>query len=557
MTGRTAAPAGSRADYRSHVSLLFERFADVFGDDSAVIQGDRQLSWAEFDERSARFASVLSGTGLPPGSVVAIDLYNCPEYFEVFHGSLKASMVPANVNYRYVDDELVDLLNGCDARVLVFDGGLSEQIRRVQPRLPRIVAWLQVDGRRAGTEREAAVEYEEALARSSPLARRALGAGFYLSFTGGTTGLPKGVMFNLDRGTRNGFLLRDLFLGRDGSETDDPVDVAESLRAQGASPVTIPASPLMHSAGFIFTSLPTLQAGGSVVLTETRSFDADHLWRTVEQHRATVIGMVGDSFARPMQRALDEAAAAGRPYDLSSLRIVCSAGVAWSASLKRQLLRHVAGVRLVDACGSTEGANYGMRIVDSADRAVSDNFDLMPGVMVLDPDGRRAPPGEIGLLASPTPCDGYYLDPERTRLTFRTIDGQQYTVPGDLGRIEPDGTLTLIGRGTSTVNTGGEKVHPEEVEQVIKELGGVDDVIVLGVPDDRFGSKVAAVVSLRPGAELTREDIDAAVRQRLAAYKAPRLVVFTQTVPRHPNGKPDFTSAAALVAGGTDEQEHS
>jgi fatty-acyl-CoA synthase len=552
-----ATTSGTGSDHGSHLSLLFERFADEFGDEEVIAQGARRLIWTDFDDRAARLASVLVDARLPPDSVVAMDLYNCPEYFEVFHGALKASLVPANVNYRYVDDELVDLLSRCDARVLVYDAAMAEQIGRVQAKLSRIALYIQVDRGSGQAVALPAIGYEEALGAAVPLPRRRLGEGFYLSFTGGTTGLPKGVMYNISRSTRNGFVLRDLFMGREASADEDPIEVARVLRAGGDAPVTIPASPLMHSTAFIFTSLPTLQAGGAVVLTETQSFDAAHLWQTIEDRRASMIGIVGDSFARPMQRALAQASVAGHPFDISSLRIVCSAGVAWSAPAKRHLLEHAPGVRLIDACGSTEGATYGMRIVTDPARATTDNFDPMPGVMVLGPDGRRAPAGEIGLLASPTPSDGYFRDPEGTRLTYRVIDGEQYTAPGDLGRIEADGSLTLVGRGTSTINTGGEKVHPEEVEKVIKELPGVEDVIVLGVPDDRFGSMVAAVVAVHTGAVLERTAIDRAVRRRLAGYKAPRRVVFADSVPRYPNGKPDFVSAAAMATAAQHQQETS
>jgi 3-oxocholest-4-en-26-oate---CoA ligase len=214
-------------------------------------------------------------------------------------------------------------------------------------------------------------------------------------------------------------------------------------------------------------------------------------------------------------------------------------------------------VRLVDACGSTEGATYGMRVVSRVDGVATANFDPLPGVIVLAPDGQAASPGTDGLLASPTPSDGYFNDPAMTRKSFRLINGVQYTVPGDIGRLEKDGSLTLIGRGTSVINTGGEKVHPEEVEQVIKAVAGVDDAIVLGVPDDRLGTTVAAVVATRADSLLTTQDLDRAVRESLAGYKAPRRIVLSRSVPRLPNGKPDFQGAMALVlATLTDKENH-
>jgi acyl-CoA synthetase (AMP-forming)/AMP-acid ligase II len=543
-------------DYTNHLAALFARLADVLGEATAFEQGGRRISWADFDRRAAALAAALLRQGIEPGSVIAIDLYNCPEYYEIFGAALKAGLVPANVNYRYVAEELAALLTSCGARALFYDARMADQIDAVRGRLPSVQSYVEVGG--AGPPLvPGAAAYEELLEVRNPAPLPCLAPGYYLSFTGGTTGLPKAVMYNIARATRNGFGLRDMFLGRTPAADEDPVEVALGLRESGAAPVTLPASPLMHSTAFIFVSLPALQAGGSVVLAESPSFDPHEIWRLVATKRASLIGIVGDAFAKPMQRALDQADAAGRPYDVSALRVVCSAGVAWSADVKRQLLERAPGVRLVDACGSTEGATYGMRVVSRPDGVATANFDPLPGVMVLAPDGQEAPPGTDGLLASPTPSDGYFNDRSMTRKSFRLINGVQYTVPGDIGRLEPDGSLTLIGRGTSVINTGGEKVHPEEVEQVIKAVAGVDDAIVLGVPDDRLGATVAAVVATRAGSAVTAEDVDRAVRASLAGYKVPRRIALRRSVPRMPNGKPDFPAATALVlAGPTDKENH-
>ena len=228
----------------------------------------------------------------------------------------------------------------------------------------------------------------------------------------------------------------------------------------------------MHSTGFIFASLPTLFAGGTVTTLEHRSFDAHELLAAVEDTGTQVVAIVGDAFALPMVRALDAGRPGGGRYETGSLRAICSAGVAWSAHIKERLFEHIPDVVLVDACGTTEGVTYGIRQVRRGDSLSTANFDAAPGVKVLSPEGEELAPGEVGMLASPTVATGYYRDPEKTATTFFVHDGAQYAMPGDLGRIESDGTLTLIGRGVTTINTGGEKVYPGEVEEAIKALAG-------------------------------------------------------------------------------------
>ena len=288
----------------------------------------------------------------------------------------------------------------------------------------------------------------------------------FLSYTGGTTGLPKGVRYTIGRGVTNSLRLRELFLG---ARTESGiVDYAAERARNGNRLVAIPASPLMHSTGFTFASLPTLTSGGQVTTLEGRSFDAGELLATIGAVRAEVVAIVGDAFALPLVRALDAAAQAG--YDTSSLRTICSAGTAWSARIKQRLLEHLPQAALLDFCGSTEGVTYGFRRVRRGDPVFTANFEAARGLRVIGPDRRELPRGEVGLLAGPTPASGYHKDPQRSAATFFTIDGEQLAAPGDLGRIEADGSVTLIGRGTSVINTGGEKVHPAEVEEVIIEL---------------------------------------------------------------------------------------
>jgi fatty-acyl-CoA synthase len=303
----------------------------------------------------------------------------------------------------------------------------------------------------------------------------------------------------------------------------------------------------MHSTGFILAALPTLVAGGQVVTLESRSFDPHELLRTAESCAANVVGLVGDAFALPMVRALDAGRPDGGRYVLDAMRVVVSAGVAWSAQVKKRLLEHLPGVTLFDSCGATEGVGYGVSLVRRGDPVSTANFTCFPGLAVLGPDGRELPRGEVGLLAGPTAASGYLGDLARTAAVFSDRNGARYAMPGDLGRMEEDGTVTLIGRGTSTINTGGEKVHPGEVEEVVRSRPEVEDCLVLGVPEERFGQGVAALIVLRRGARMTANDVSDTVRASLAGYKVPRRIRFVDGIPRLANGKPDYDTAAALA----------
>jgi fatty-acyl-CoA synthase len=303
----------------------------------------------------------------------------------------------------------------------------------------------------------------------------------------------------------------------------------------------------MHGLGFTWASLPTLSAGGTVITLTSHSFDPAELLAAVERHRVTTLAFVGDAYARPLLRQLDEGAAEGRPFDCSSLRRIASSGVAWTAEVKRGLRRHLPGVVFIESCGATEGATFGLSIDEDGDNFVTGQFQPTPGTLVLDEDGKEVGPGGVGLLAGLTFTSGYFNDPAKTAEVFKRIDGQPYVVPGDYARLNENGTITLLGRGSGIINTGGEKVYAEEVEAVIKSLEEVDDCLVLGVADDRFGQMVSAIVQLRPAATLDAAVLEAHVRAHLAGYKVPREVIMA-TVPRQANGKADYPGARVLVA---------
>jgi fatty-acyl-CoA synthase len=524
-----------------HLASIWEAIADERGGAVALQHGELLRTWRDFDDRSARLASALLAAGIGPGDTVAIDLYNCSEYFEVFLAALKIRAVPANVNYRYGHRELVDLLQRSDARVLVYHGSLAERVMPAAREIGDALVLVRVDD--SGAEPAIAnghSDLEVLIAEHSPAPRvHRPETDVYLSFTGGTTGLPKGVEYLIGPSVRNTHLLGRTNLGLEDIDWEAPViERVRTLAAQNRRPVAVPASPLMHSTGLIMASLPVLTLGGTVVTLTSRSFDADVLLSVVAATRANTMSIVGDVMARPIAAALDLAAARGKPYDTSSLATITSAGVAWSGPVKEAILRHIPQVTLVDACGSSEGVTIGMMTTRRGDDAYSDRFWPAPGIRLFRDDGTEIPAGseEVGRFIGPTVARGYRGDPVATAKTFRPLDGVRHAVPGDHGRWNPDGTLTLLGRGSSVINTGGEKVFAEEVQQVIAQLEGVDDCAVVGVPDERFGSAVAALVQRSAESDLTAEAVVLAVRSELAGYKVPRVMCFG-AVPRGANGK--------------------
>lgn len=526
-------------------ATVWEAIADRLPDSPALRHGTYQLSWGSFEDRSARLAGALRSLGVGRGDGVAAYLYNRPEYFEIFFAALKVRAVPSNVNYRYGSGELLALLENSGARVLFFDAALRENVASVVDRAPGI-EFVEVGESPSQPSLPNSQSIEDLIATSVPAVRiERDGRDQFLSYTGGTTGLPKGVLFDIGQSMRNSLWFRDLFTGR--TTELGPVDYAVQLCDEGIPLSAIPASPLMHSTAFIFASLPTLTAGGLVTTLESRSLDPDELLRAIGTSRAQVVAIVGDAVALPIVRTLDAGASHRGHYDTDSLRVICSAGVAWTPPIKQRLLDHLPSVTLLDSCGSTEGVAYGIRQVRKGDPVVAGNFDAAPGLVVLDDDGRQVARGETGLLAGPTTASGYFRDPEKTAATFRVVDGVRYAMPGDLGRIELDGTVTLIGRGVTTINTGGEKVFPTEVEEAIRSLPDVDDCLVLGVADERFGQTVAALVVCRPDHHIDVEDVSRAVRNSLAGYKVPRLVHFVEQVPRLPNGKVDYEVAGLIL----------
>lgn len=501
------------------------------------------MSWAALEQRASRLAGALQQRGICAGDAIGIYLFNCPEYLEAFFGALKIRAVPANINYRYTSDELLALVNNSGAKVLFYDVTLRERVASIAERAPGLLL-VEVGGI-GPPPISGAQAYEDMLADADPAARIWRDEDdVFLAYTGGTTGLPKGVLTRIGLMAQYSLWFRDMFFGERDAST--PLDYIAQLVADGMDTAVLPASPLMHGTGLAFASLPALCSGGQVVTLPSQRFDAHELLDTVEAANVAVVAIVGDAFALPIVQGLDAGRADGGRYDVRSLRVICSAGVAWTAQVKERLLEHMPDAMLIDVCGATEGLAYGFSQVRSGDELSTANFQATEGLKALAADGTQLRRGEIGLLAAPTTASGYHRDPEASAGAFVLIDGVLHGMPGDLGRIEADGSVTLIGRGVTTINTGGEKVFPTEVEEAIRAHPGVDDCLVVGVPDERFGEVVAALVV--GGAEVAAADIASTVHKSLARYKAPRRVRIVEEIPRMPNGKVDYPTAIKMAA---------
>ena len=515
---------------------VWEVVADTIPHAPALVHGTRTQTWAETERRANGVARALLDVGLGHQDKVAHYLYNTPEYLESTFGILKAGLVPVNTNYRYTDDELVYLWDNADAAAVIFHGVFTERIEALRARVPGVRAWWWVDDG-SGPCPGWATPYEHAAGHDAtrvvaPWGRS--GDDLYLLYTGGTTGMPKGVMWRQD----------DLFCRLNAGNIlridEDGGLEAVHKTVVGAGPVHLPACPLMHGTG-VFTSMGIMAVGGSVVTLTGRRFDPVELLDTVDADNVNTIAIVGDAFAKPILAALDEHP--GR-WRLSTMLAIVSSGVMWSEETKQGLLRHRPTLMLIDAFSSSEAIGIGSSVSSGGATEHTARFTLSPEVRVLDPQSDRdvtPGSGEVGVLAigGRNPL-GYYKDEAKSAATFRVIDGVRYSVPGDFATVDADGAIALLGRGSVVVNTGGEKVFPEEVEEVLKLHPAVRDAVVVGIPDERFGQAVAAVVELQPGATVTEAELMGHVRGHLAAYKAPRRVHVVDTIGRSPAGKVDY-----------------
>jgi acyl-CoA synthetase (AMP-forming)/AMP-acid ligase II len=526
-----------------NLAATWNVIAAVQPDAPALRHGETVVSWGAFEQRAASLAAWLrTRARLTTQGKVGLYLLNAPAYLEAFYASLQASLVPVNTNFRYTGDELLHLWVDADVEAVVFHRRFTDTIEAIRPQLRDIRTWLCVDDG-SGPAPSWATPYEAAIQdglEADPAVAPTSGDDLMLLYTGGTTGLPKGVMWRQD----------DLFgLLNAAALTPYPIDegldgVRRSRLDRGPGVTLVVACPLMHGTGTM-TALATLLGGGCVVTLQKPGFDPVELLDVAATQHIGGIVIVGDTFAKPIADALDD-----RPghWDLRDLKFIRSSGTMWSEQVKTRLSRHLPNTQLVDSLGSSEALGLGSSVSGGATAASTASFRLGADAVVLDDDNAPvvAGAGAIGRLAVKGRCPvGYYKDPEKSARTFPVIDGVRYSVPGDLATVEADGSIRLLGRGSGVINTGGEKVFAEEVEEVLKTYPGVTDAGVVGVPDDRFGNAVGAVVA-------TSEPIDpkellAHVKAQLAAFKAPRHIVFTDDLGRAANAKLDYAALRALI----------
>jgi acyl-CoA synthetase (AMP-forming)/AMP-acid ligase II len=527
----------------------FEALAAAYPDRECIVTPARRLTYAQVAERARRLASFLHARGLGTHRErsalanhesgqdhIGLYLLNCPEFVEAMLGGYRARVAPFNVNYRYVDDELVYLLEDADAVALVYHARYAPTLARIRSRVPRLRLLLQVNDGSGEALLPGAIDYEAALAEGAPEGPPVVCSSddLYVLYTGGTTGAPKGVLWRQE----------DIFHaamtggapGIPGASTPEQL-VAEAEGGGFMRMMAVP--PLMHGAAQ-WSTFGTIHKGGTVLLQgRPERLDPEDVWGTVEREKVNFLTIVGDAFARPLLDGLER-----RPYDLSSLYVLGSGGAILSPHNKQAILDRLPHVTVVDGFGASETGAQGSVASRSGDAPPSMGAFALLCTVVLREDlsGLLEPGAEatgwVG-RSGYVPL-GYYKDAAKTARTFPVIGGVRYAVPGDHARLQADGSIIVLGRGSVSINTGGEKVYAEEVEEVLRRHPAVYDAVVVGTPDDRFGEQVTAVVRAREGTQPTAEELVAFAGQHLARYKLPRTTVFVDEMVRSPSGKPDY-----------------
>jgi 3-oxocholest-4-en-26-oate---CoA ligase len=533
-----------------NIADLFEHAVDVVPDNPAVQVGDRVATYADLERDSNKLAHYLAGQGVTSGDHIALYAKNSIEHVVGLLATLKLRAVAINVNYRYVEAELNYLFDNADVVAVLFERTYADLVAACAPKhdkLQTFVALPDVADPDNDSDISAfgGVTLAEALEGQSEerdFAERSPD-DVHIIYTGGTTGFPKGVMWRHEDFWRTLGGGIDFYTGAPLEEYD------QSKQATDPRMVTFPLSPLMHG-GAQAGLLMHLFAGHLTILEP--KFDPQRTWEIIEKNKVQLIFMTGDAMALPLIDEYDRKKATGTPYDGSSLVAISSSAAIFSPPVKKRWMEEFTGAIFTDSIGATETGFTGMGMPQK-DTISTDGpvVTLGPNSLVLDEDNKPIDPSNIGAVGrlargGSVPL-GYYKDPAKSAATFIEVDGDRFSVPGDFARIEEDGKVTLLGRGSNCVNTGGEKVYPEEVEMAIKAHPAVYDTLVVGIPDEKYGQAVAAVVQLREGESLELEDLRTFLRDHLSGYKLPRFMTVVDEVPRNATGKAQYPAAKEMA----------
>tara|TARA_X000000368_G_scaffold169912_1_gene134091 strand:- start:524 stop:2143 length:1620 start_codon:yes stop_codon:yes gene_type:complete len=527
---------------------VWEMISDIIPENDALISGNEVVSWKDYDLMSSKIATALTRAGLSANSKAGLYLNNSNEYLIGQNAIFKIGGVPINVNYRYVAEELIYLLDNSDSEAVFYHACYSSRIKEISSSLPNVKAWIEVPD---GTESNFtnALKYEELLENCEPMQRIQRDPNtIYMLYTGGTTGMPKGVMYK--QGEFLVFLFRTLkAMGYDVPEDINNLEEQiHNFKKDNAFIKSLVGCPLMHGTGMWLGAFLPLLLGGTAITSKNLGFDADQLWTQVEDTKTTNIVIVGDAFAKPMLTALERADENGNPYDLSSVKVIISSGVMWSEEVKNGLLKYH-DMQLMDTMGSTEGG-MGSSVSSRDNPPKTAKFSINPGVIIIADDGEILEPGseKIGLIGTSglVPV-GYYKDKKKSEETFREVNGIRYSFPGDYAKLEEDGTITLLGRGSNCINSAGEKIYPEEVEEALKRNDEIFDCLVVGVDDKKFGQRVVAIVSTEKDKNISEDALIESTRQFIAGYKLPKEILFVDEVQRAPNGKANYKWAKSIA----------
>tara|TARA_B100001248_G_scaffold141316_1_gene106103 strand:- start:1239 stop:2873 length:1635 start_codon:yes stop_codon:yes gene_type:complete len=523
---------------------IFEGVVDRVPDREAIVHGSTRLTYKELDARSNKAANALKKLGIKKGSHIGIYAFNCVEWLEIMLGAYKLCAIPININYRYVEEELKYLIDNADMEAIFYHKQFSNKLENIKSHLPLLRDFICIEDNSGKDDViDKSYNFEDLIANEdeSRLDVDRSGDDRYILYTGGTTGMPKGVVWRMED------VLMTLGGGIDAVTGEKyPTPEAFADKCLQDQTIALALAPFMHG-GAQWQSFNSFFSGWKLIINDQVSFDADYVWEVVAKEKVMNLTIMGDAMGRPLCDALPRAIKKG--LDLSSLFVLSSTASVFSASIKDTILEYLPNLFLIDAVGSSETGATGVNI-HTKDGKLKDSgggpkFTKPNFSEILNLDTKEViPPSDtetIGYLARKGHVPvAYYKDEEKSKKTFIEVGGERYSIPGDMAKYEEDGQMTLLGRGSVSINSGGEKIFPEEVEMALKAHPNIFDCLVVGVKDDRWGQKVVAVIQRREDDELSLDDIKDVASKYIASYKMPKEIVFSELIERAPSGKPNY-----------------